>query len=235
MESLVTIQRAQCHPMTAAELTTPIPLAAYKPASRSISVQLRRPTTTAALLNADCYQHRDVLPLAAQTPLQPQAIQKSIGEVAHQRLLTPLLDLLVDLLVQVAHRRSRHPRALQHLRDVFDPAHAHPGQIHLDQRLLHRRPHHLVQMCPCPALVDLNHCTQRCVPLPVVTPASTVGSIASPSEVSLLLLAPTASDKTQIKCAKYRTLSVQVLLPPSTHHRGNTTPCTHGQDRTLTR
>src|SRR5262249_11658053 len=35
-------------------------------------------------------------------------------------------------------RRGRHARPPHCLRDVLDPAPRHPGQIHLDQRLLHR-------------------------------------------------------------------------------------------------
>src|SRR5262245_2561177 len=50
--------------------------------------------------------------------------------VATARTIAPGLDCPV----QVRHRRGRHPRPPQCLRDVLDPAH----RIHLDQRLLHR-------------------------------------------------------------------------------------------------
>src|SRR5262249_28795027 len=62
----------------------------------------------------------------------------NIRVLALDRTIAPRLDRPVDLLVQVRYRRGRHPRPPQCLRDVLDPAHRHPGQIHLDQRLLHR-------------------------------------------------------------------------------------------------
>ena len=58
--------------------------------------------------------------------------------LALDRPVAPGLDRPVDLLVQVRHRRWRHPRAPQRLGDVLDPAHRDPGQIHLDQGLLDR-------------------------------------------------------------------------------------------------
>src|SRR5262249_58711965 len=54
------------------------------------------------------------------------------------RTIAPRLDGPIDLLVQVRHCRGRHPRAPQSLRNVLDPAHRYPGQIHLDQRLFDR-------------------------------------------------------------------------------------------------
>src|SRR5262249_58368912 len=44
----------------------------------------------------------------------------------------------VALLVEFRPRRGRDARAPQCLRDFLAPSHRHPGQIHLDQRLLHR-------------------------------------------------------------------------------------------------
>jgi hypothetical protein len=53
--------------------------------------------------------------------------------------MTPLFDLLVDLLVQVAYRRLSTPRAPKRLRDVCHPPDAHSSQIHLDRGLFHQR------------------------------------------------------------------------------------------------
>ena len=58
--------------------------------------------------------------------------------LALDRLVPPRLDLPVDLLVQIGHRAGAYPRAPQRLGDVLDPADRHPGQVHLDQGLLHR-------------------------------------------------------------------------------------------------
>src|SRR5262249_20131595 len=80
----------------------------------------------------------DVAYLAGPAALEHDAIEINIRVLALDRTIAPGLDCPVDLLVQVRHRRGRHPRAPQCLRDVLDPAHRHPGQIHLNQRLLHR-------------------------------------------------------------------------------------------------
>src|SRR5215467_11951851 len=92
----------------------------------------------AALVHADCNQERDVAYLAGPAALEHDAIEINIWVLALDRTIAPRLHRPVDLLVQVRHRRGRHPRPPQCLRDVLDPAHRHPGQIHLDQRLLHR-------------------------------------------------------------------------------------------------
>src|SRR5215510_9800552 len=92
----------------------------------------------AALVHADCNQERDVAYLAGPAALEHDAIEINIRVLAFDRTIAPGLDCPVDLLVQLRHCRGRHPRAPQCLRDVLDPAHRHPGQIHLDQRLLHR-------------------------------------------------------------------------------------------------
>src|SRR5262249_33312544 len=92
----------------------------------------------AALVHADCNQERDVAYLAGPAALEHDAIEINIRVLALDRTIAPGLDCPVDLLVQVRHRRVRHPRPPQCLRDVLAPAHRYPGQIHLDQRLLHR-------------------------------------------------------------------------------------------------
>ena len=73
----------------------------------------REDLAIAGLRDPDRHQHGDVLHLAAPRSLQPQTIEEDIRKLAHQRLLAPLLDLAVDLLVQIAHRRGAHPRAPQ--------------------------------------------------------------------------------------------------------------------------
>src|SRR5262249_35441835 len=92
----------------------------------------------AALVHADCNQERDVAYLAGPAALEHDAIEINIRVLALDRTIAPRLDRPVDLLVQVRPRRGGPPRPPQCLRDVLDPAHRPPGQIHLDQRLLHR-------------------------------------------------------------------------------------------------
>ena len=58
--------------------------------------------------------------------------------LAFDRPIAPGLDRAVDLLIQVRHRRRRHPPTPQRFRDVLDPANRDPRQIHLDQGLLDR-------------------------------------------------------------------------------------------------
>src|SRR5262249_26394616 len=92
----------------------------------------------AALVHADRNQQRDVAHLAGSAALEHDAVEINIRVVALDRTIAPRLDRPVDLLVEARHRRGRQPRAPQCLRDVFDPAHRYPGQIHLDQRLFDR-------------------------------------------------------------------------------------------------
>src|SRR5215831_3822584 len=91
-----------------------------------------------ALVHADRNQQRDVAHLAGPAALEHDAVEINIRVVALDRTIAPRLDRPVDLLVEVRHRRGRHPRAPQCLRDVLDPTHRYPGEIHLDQRLLDR-------------------------------------------------------------------------------------------------
>ena len=89
-------------------------------------------------VHADRHQQRHVAHLAGPAALEHDAVQIDVGVLALDRSIAPGLDRPVDLLVQVRHRRWRHPRAPQGFRDVLDPAHRDPGQIHLDQGLLDR-------------------------------------------------------------------------------------------------
>src|SRR5262245_66513356 len=91
-----------------------------------------------ALVHADRNQQRDVAHLASPAALEHDAVEINIRVVALDRTIAPRLDGPIDLLVQVRHCRGRHPRAPQCLRDVLDPAHRYPGQIHLDQPLFDR-------------------------------------------------------------------------------------------------
>src|SRR5262245_50008490 len=91
-----------------------------------------------ALVHTDRNQQRDVAHLAGPAALEHDAVEINVRMVALDRTIAPRLDRPVDLLVEVRHRRGRHPRAPQCLRDVLDPAHRYPGQIHLDQRFFDR-------------------------------------------------------------------------------------------------
>src|SRR5215813_10746529 len=91
-----------------------------------------------ALVHANRNQQRDVAHLAGPAALEHDAVEINIRVGALDRTIAPRLDRPVDLLVEVRHRRGRHPRAPQCLRDVLDPAHRYPGQIHLDQRFFDR-------------------------------------------------------------------------------------------------
>ena len=90
------------------------------------------------VVHTDRHQQRDVADLASPAALEHDAVQIDVGMLALDRPIAPSFDRPIDLLVQVRHGRGRHPRAPQSLRDVLDPAHRHPCQIHLDQRLLDR-------------------------------------------------------------------------------------------------
>jgi len=57
---------------------------------------------------------------------------------ALDRPVAPLLDRPINLPVQLRHRRRRHPRAPQGLREVLNPPNRNAGQIHLDQSFLNR-------------------------------------------------------------------------------------------------
>lgn len=52
--------------------------------------------------NADGHQDRDILYLAAPTPLEHDAVQVDIGKLPLQRLVPPALDVCVDLLVELS-------------------------------------------------------------------------------------------------------------------------------------
>src|SRR6516225_7751994 len=81
-----------------------------------------------ALVHTDRNQQRDVAHLAGPAALEHDAVEINIRVLALDRTIAPGLDRPVDLLVEVRHRRRRHPRAPQCLRDVLDPAHRYPGQ-----------------------------------------------------------------------------------------------------------
>lgn len=101
----------------------------------------------AVRVDADGDEHAHVAHLAAPAALQPQAVEEDVGMRALDRLVPPGLDLASHLLVELADSGGADARAPQGLRDVLDPAHGHPGVIHLQERLLHGG---------LPALVALN-------------------------------------------------------------------------------
>ena len=68
----------------------------------------------------------------------------------------PLLQPYIQLLVQLADRRGRHPRPPQRLRDVIDAPHGDARDIHLDEGLLHRPAHDFVKTRANLLLVNFN-------------------------------------------------------------------------------
>lgn len=50
---------------------------------------------------------------------------------------TPFLNMIVDLLVEIADRPRRYLRTPQGLRNIFYSPYRDPRQIHLDQRFFH--------------------------------------------------------------------------------------------------
>src|SRR6516164_2680010 len=132
MQASEVISRIPFNPRSLRCLRTPATLVLLRPLANAENLPI------AALVHADCNQERDVAHLAGPAALEHDAIEINIRVLALDRTIAPGLDCPVDLLVQVRHRRGRHPRPPQCLRDVLDPAHRHPGQIHLNQRLLHR-------------------------------------------------------------------------------------------------
>ena len=89
-------------------------------------------------VHPDRHQQRHVADLTGPAALEHDAVQVDVGMLALDRPIAPGLDRAVDLLVQVRHRRRRHPRAPQRFRDVLDTANRDSRQIHLDQGLLDR-------------------------------------------------------------------------------------------------
>ena len=64
-------------------------------------------------VHTDRHQQRHVAHLASPAALEHDAIEVDVGMLAIDRSIAPGLDRAVDLLVQVRHRRRRHPRAPQ--------------------------------------------------------------------------------------------------------------------------
>jgi len=87
-------------------------------------------------IDGNRHQQRDVANLARPGALHHDAVEVDVGMLTLDRPVPPLIDRRVDLLVEVADRRWRHPRAPQRFRDVLDATNGDPRQIHLDQRLL---------------------------------------------------------------------------------------------------
>src|SRR5207248_10204628 len=66
-------------------------------------------------------------------------IQVHVRVILLARPLAPRPDAGVDLLVQLADGAGADARAPQRLGDVLDAPHGDARQVHLHQRLLHRR------------------------------------------------------------------------------------------------
>jgi hypothetical protein len=88
---------------------------------------------------ADRHQDGDVLHFAAPGALQPNPVQRDVGELALDRPVPPRLDSLVQLLIQLTDRAGGDARPPQRLGNIFHPADAHSGEVHLHQRLFHGR------------------------------------------------------------------------------------------------
>ena len=84
------------------------------------------------------HQQRDIADFAGPGALHHDAIEIEIRMLAFDGPVPPGLDLPINLLVEVRHRRRRNPRPPQRFRDVLDTPHRNARQIHLDQGLLDR-------------------------------------------------------------------------------------------------
>jgi site-specific DNA recombinase len=132
------VRHHQPHAAKAARLQVP---QERPPALGVLLAALRHPRDLAVPVAADPdrHQHRHVLDLAAPGALQPDAVEVDVGVLPLDGAVAPRLDLAVDLLVQLADGAGRDLGPPQRLGDVLHPAHAHAGQVHLDQRLLDAR------------------------------------------------------------------------------------------------
>ena len=92
----------------------------------------------AVLAHTNGHQHRDITDLAGPTALEHDAVEVDVRIPAFDRPVPPGLDVLVDLLVELADRRGADLGAPQRFGDVLHPAYRHTGQVHLDQCLFHR-------------------------------------------------------------------------------------------------
>ena len=86
----------------------------------------------------DRHQQRDITHLAGPTPLHDDPVEENVRMSALNGLMPPSLDLRINLLVEVRHRRRADPRSPKGFGDVLDPSDRNTGQIHLNERFLDR-------------------------------------------------------------------------------------------------
>ena len=91
----------------------------------------------AVLVHADRHHDRHVLVGAAPASLQVDAVDVDVRIDAGQRAASPFVDCLERLVVEIGDRAGGNARAPQDFADVLDAARGHPGQVHLDDGLLH--------------------------------------------------------------------------------------------------
>ena len=81
----------------------------------------RYPPCTPILPNSRGHQHRDIADLTCPAALEHNAVQVHIRVVALDRPVPPRLDVLVDLLVQLADGRGADLRAPQRIGNILHP------------------------------------------------------------------------------------------------------------------
>jgi hypothetical protein len=81
---------------------------------------------------------RYVADLFRPGPLQDNAVQLDVGELAFLLAGAPQLDLLLDLLVQLGHQTRRGSGPPQRLGDILNAADRDPRQVHFDQGFFYR-------------------------------------------------------------------------------------------------
>ena len=74
-----------------------------------------------------------------QPALEVDAVHEDIRVLAADGPFAPVLDLLVNLLVQAAHGGGAAPGTPQELRDVLYAADRYAGKVHLDEGFLDGR------------------------------------------------------------------------------------------------
>ena len=97
-------------------------------------------------VHCDCHQNADAAYLTDPRVFQHDAVDGDVRIGPRQRLVAPLLDPLVDFLIELAHRARRNLRSPQRL-----------GIQQMVQRLLYRSAHQLVNVLVYRCLVDARH------------------------------------------------------------------------------
>ena len=87
----------------------------------------------ALLVDTHDHQHRNVLDPTRPAALQYDAVQVNVRILVLVRPVAPALDMLIDLLVQLANGARTYPPTPQSFGNVLYTAHRHAGQVHLDQ------------------------------------------------------------------------------------------------------